>query len=165
MIAADDIPPARDEGQAGAGWRKFGVLLLAVAAVGLPVNDLSVYALLIILTVIVVTGEMRTHARAWLAAIAIVSIAVAGQIWLAPPRIDEGHNLFLPGGPTQALKRGLPPEVYSQLAADFDKQYPPEQRCKVEKDGCWLGMGFPDHVFAFSADGVFHKSDMSRAVT
>ncbi|MFY9958428.1 hypothetical protein, partial [Bradyrhizobium sp.] len=83
-MTADDIPPTRDK-QAGDGWRKFGVLLLAFAAVGLPVNDIPVYALLVILTVVVFTGQIRSHARAWLAAIAIVAIAVAGQIWLAPP--------------------------------------------------------------------------------
>jgi hypothetical protein len=142
-MTADDTPPTLDEYQGGAGWCRFGVLLLAFAAVGLPVNEISVYALLLILSVIVCTGEIRTRPRAWLAAIGIVAIAVAGQIWLAPPRIDEGHNLFLPGGPTQALKRGLPPEVYSQLAADFDKQYPPELHCKAEEAGCWLGAGFP----------------------
>jgi hypothetical protein len=165
MIEADDNPSTRDECQAGAGWRKFGVLLLAFAAVGLPVNDFSIYAPLLVLTVIVFTGEICSCVRAWLAAFAIVSVVVAGQIWLAPPRIDEGHNLFLPGGPTQALERGLPTEVYGQLAAEFDKQYPPEQHCRVEEAGCWLNMGFPDRVFAFSADGIFHKSDLSRAVT
>ena len=163
-MTADDIPPTRDK-QAGDGWRKFGVLLLALAAAGLPVNNIFVYALLVILIIIVFTGEIRSHARAWLATIAIVAIAVAGQIWLAPPHIDEGHNLFLPGGPTQALKRGLPTEVYDQLAAEFDERYPPQQHCKAEEAGCWLGMGFPDRTFAFSADGIFHKSDMSRAVT
>jgi hypothetical protein len=45
------------------------VLLLAFAAVGLPVNEFSVYALLLMLTVIVFTGEIRSHARAWLAVI------------------------------------------------------------------------------------------------
>ena len=165
MTAAGDTPSRRNERRAGAGWRRLGVLLLAFAAVGLPVNDVSVYALLVILTVIVFTGEIRSQARHWLAAVAIVSIAVAGQIWLAPPRIDEGHNLFLPGGPTQALKRGLPTEVYSQLAAEFDEQYPPEKHCKPEEFGCWLGTGFPDRTFAFSADGIFHRSDLSRAVT
>lgn len=164
MVAAGDNPQPRDEQQAGAGWRKFGVLVLAFAVVGLPVNAFSVYALLVILTVIVFTGEVRSTARAWLAAVAIVAIAVAGQIWLAPPRIDEGHNVFLPGGPTQALKRGLPPEVYNELAAQFDELYPPDKYCKPEEAGCWRSMGFPDSTFAFSADGIFHKSDMSRAV-
>jgi hypothetical protein len=36
------------EGNAGAGWRKVFALLLGVVAVGLPVNDISDYALLII---------------------------------------------------------------------------------------------------------------------
>jgi hypothetical protein len=50
MIGADDFSPARDECQAGAGWRKFGMLLLGFAAIGPPINDISVYALLAILT-------------------------------------------------------------------------------------------------------------------
>ncbi|MBC8037433.1 MAG: hypothetical protein H7X89_09465, partial [Rhizobiales bacterium] len=151
--------------KAAAGWRKFAVLLLALVIVGLPINGFYVYALLVIAAVIIFTGEVRTAPRAWLAAVTIVLVAVAGQIWLAPPRIDEGHNLFLPGGPTQALKRGLPPQVYDQLAVDFDKQYPSEKVCKATEAGCWLNMGFPDRTFAFSADGIFHKSDFSRSVT
>src|SRR3972149_2657468 len=83
----------------GAGWRRLGALILAVAAAGLPLNDFSVYALLLILTVVVFAGEVTASWRAWLAAVAIVAVAIVGQILLAPPRIDEGHNVFLPGGP------------------------------------------------------------------
>jgi hypothetical protein len=32
-------------------------------------------------------------------------------------------------------------------------------------EGCWVNGGFPDRVYAFSADGIFHKSDLSRSVT
>ena len=31
--------------------------------------------------------------------------------------------------------------------------------------GCWRGTGFPDRVFAFSADGVWRKSAASRSVS
>ena len=149
----------------GDGWRRVAVLVLAVAAVGLPINDLASYALLVALTVIVFTGEVRLSRGAWQAAAVIVILAIIGQSLLAPPRIDEGHNVFLPGGPSKALEQGLPPQVYRHLASEFDKQYPRDQRCEAKAAGCWQGQGFPDRTFAFSADGIFHKSSLSRAVT
>jgi hypothetical protein len=170
----------------GSGWRKLAVLVLAVAAVGLPINSLGDYALLTVLAVVTFSGEVRLEPRVWLAALAIVAVAIAGQVLLAPPRIDEGHNVFLPtqvgfsrpgqielpisgkpeiGTADRALERGLPAEVYRHMAAEFDKQYPPAKRCALSVSGCWLGGGFPDRTFAFSADGIFHKSDMSRSVT
>jgi hypothetical protein len=146
------------------GWRKLAALLLALAAVGLPVNDVGSYVLLLVATVVIFSGETRASAGAWAAAIAIVAVAVAGQFLLAPPRIEEGHNVFLPGGPG-ALERGLPAEVYRHMAEEFDAQYPPAQRCNPDNFGCWQNNGFPDSAFAFSADGIFHKSTLSRSVT
>ena len=40
-------------------WLKFAALVLAVAALGLPVNDLVRYGLLVIVTVVVVAGTIR----------------------------------------------------------------------------------------------------------
>jgi hypothetical protein len=150
--------------QTGSGWKRFGALVLALAVAGLPVNGIAIYALLVAYVLVVFTGEISARPRAWLAACVVAAVLVAGQFWLAVPRLDEGHNVFLPGGPNQALKRGLPAEVYDRLAADFDQRYPPERHCKPDEAGCWLS-GFPDRTFAFSADGIFHTSDMSRSVT
>ena len=143
---------------------KLAALALAVAVVGLPVNNAADYALLAVAAIVIFSGALRLRARAWLGALAIVAIAIAGQILLAPPRIDEGHNVFLPGDPNGALERGLPADVYRHLAQEFDKEYPPVKRCTAQQGGCWLDTG-PDRTFAFSADGIFHKSDMSRSVT
>lgn len=151
-----------DEPQPFAGWLRLAVLALTFVVLGVPVNDIAIYALLVILTVVLFVGQVRTQARAWLIALAIVAVAIAGQVWLAPPRIDEGFNVFLP---SPALERGLPPDVYRHLAQEFDKAYPPDKRCDPAAAGCWRGSGFPDRTFAFSADGIFNKSDMSRAVT
>ncbi len=96
---------ATREDDSGAGWRKLAALVLGVAVVGLPVNNLADYALLTILAVVIFSGEVRAQGRAWLAAVAIVAVAIAGQWLLAPPRIDEGHNVFLPGGPRRAGAR------------------------------------------------------------
>jgi hypothetical protein len=157
--------PRCDVPLTGAGWHKLAALLLGVAAIGLPINDLAGYLVLLVMAVIIFTGEVSAQGRSWLAAVAIVAIAVAGQYLLALPRIDEGHNVFLPGGPSRALEQGLPGPVYRHLADEFDKQYPPSLRCGAAVDGCWANGGFPDSTFAFSADGIFYKSGLSRAVT
>jgi hypothetical protein len=139
---------------------KLAALALAVTVLGLPINNAADYAMLSVATIVIFSGALRIQARAWLAAAAIVLVAVGGQILLAPPRIDEGHNVFLPGGPDNALERGLPADVYRHLAAEFDKQYPPAKRCPADAGGCWAAGGFPDRPFAFSADGIFHQSDL-----
>ena len=144
------------------GWRKLAVLLLALAAVGLPVNNVGSYALLLVATVVIFSGAARASAGAWAAAIAIVAVAVAGQFLLAPPRIEEGHNVFLP---SPALERGLPAEVYRHMANEFDAVYPPAVRCRPGSVGCWQDGGLPDSAFAFSADGIIHKTPLSRSVT
>jgi hypothetical protein len=154
---------------AGAGWRKVAALLLAVAVLGLPVNNLAAYALLAVMAVMVFSGGVRAWGIAWLAALALVAAAIYGQTLLAPPRIEEGHNAFLP---SPALERGLPADVYRHLKDEFDKVYPEAQRCMPGKPGCWLNGGkdndLPDRPFAFSADSIFQKSSqspMSRSVT
>ncbi len=153
--------PATTLSDEGAGWRKFALLVLAVAAVGLPVNNLSDYALLVIVSVIVFTGTVDTRARAWLAAAAVVAAAIAAQALLSPPRIQEGHNVFLP---RPALERALPQQVYRAMADAFDAQYPADRRCAPGSSGCWQGGTAPDQPFAFSSDGIWVKPEMSRAV-
>ncbi len=144
------------------GWRKFAALLLVLAVVGLPVSQVSVFALLVVSTVIIFSGEVSARAGAWTTAVIVVGIAVAGQVLMTPQRIEEGHNVFLPG---PALERGLPPEVYRHLANEFDAVYPPAIRCKPGSKGCWQDLGFPDKPFAFSADGIWRKSAASRMVS
>lgn len=162
-------PGPRDTGMSEASdntgyqaWLKVATLVLALAAIGLPVNDLSDYALLVVLAVAVFTGVVSTRPRAWLAAMIIVAVALIGKWWLAPPRIDEGHNVFVPSA---LLERTLPAEVYRALNNELEALYPPAQRCDPNKFGCWRGNGSPDSPYAFSADGIWHRSDASRAVT
>jgi hypothetical protein len=153
---------ATNSGARGAGWRKAGALGLAIAVIGLPINNIYDYTLLLVLAVIIFCGDVRATPSTWVAAVGIVVIAALGQALLSPPLIEEGHNVFLP---SSALERGLPGDVYRHMAAEFDAQYPPAQRCDPNKLGCWRGAGFPDSTFAFSADGIWRKADASRAVT
>lgn len=146
-------------------WLKVAVLVLAMAAIGLPVNDLSDYPLLVVLAVAIFTGVVSARPRTWLAAVVIVVVALLGKWGLAPQRLDEGHNVFLPSA---LLERTLPAEVYRPLAQEFDTIYPEAQRCDPNKFGCWRNNGSPDAPYAFSADGIWHRSQKgqgSRAVT
>ena len=153
---------ASHEDVPGSGWRKLAMLVLCIVAIGLPINNISDYALLVILTVAVFSGEIRTGARAWVAGIVIAAIAGSGQALLSPPRIQEGHNVFLP---SPALERGLPQDVYRHLVAAFDAQYPPDRRCDRKEFGCWRSSDVPDSTFAFSADALWTSPELSRAVT
>jgi hypothetical protein len=160
MAPAQGTTPA-----AGLAWRRLATLLLTVVAVGLPINHVGAYALLVVVAVIVFNGEVSARPRSWLAAIAIVVIAGAAQFVLAPARVDEGHNVFLPRGPGDVLERGLPVDVYRHMQSTFDAVYPHSVRCQPDSLGCWQSLGFPDAVYSFSADSVWHKTDASRSVT
>jgi hypothetical protein len=146
-------------------WVKLATLVLVVAALGLPINDLVRYGLLVVATVLVVTGLVSLRLARWLGALAVVAICIGGQIWLAAPRIEEGHNVFLVDRAGGALEAGLPREAFRLMAAEFDAAYPPERRCDPAKFGCWRGQGVPDQPFAFSADGILDRPAYSRRVT
>lgn len=141
---------------------KLVVFGLAVAAAGLPINDILIYAVLVLAAVAILTGVVRLDPRRWAAAVVVVVVAIVAQMALAPPRIAEGFNVFLPGG---VLERDLPADVYRHMAQEFDRQYPPDRRCDPNAIGCWRGVGKPDRAYAFAADGIFQKSDLSRAIT
>lgn len=144
--------------------RRLTLLALVLAIVGLPLNDLLGYGLLVAATVVVFAGEVTARNRPWLLSILFAFVAVIGQAILSPPAIEEGHNLFLPDGKNDALVSGLPPDVYRLMAAEFDKTYPLDKRCDPNVNGCWRGLQFPDRVYAFSADGILRGAEMSRKV-
>jgi len=146
-------------------WLKLAALILVLAALGLPVNDLFRYALLVIATVLIVAGTVSARVAPWLAALAAVALCVLGQILFAAPRIAEGHNVFLVNGPGGALEAGLPRAAFRLMAVEFDTIYPPARRCARDQVGCWRGQAFPDQTFAFSADGIFDRAAYSRRVT
>jgi hypothetical protein len=146
-------------------WLKFAALILVVAGLGLPVNDLFRYALLVIATVLVVMGDISVRWRRWLGATAAVGLCTLGQIWLAAPRIEEGHNVFIVDGAGGALAAGLPAAAFAFMRGEFDAKYPPAQRCDPARAGCWRGEGFPATAFAFSADGIYERPTYSRRVT
>jgi hypothetical protein len=142
---------------------RLAALLLVVANLGLPINELAAYALLVGSALLILTGIPNAEPRRWLAAIALTAAVIATHLVWPAPRIDEGHNVFLPG-PSAA--QSLPADVLKVLQAQFDRRYPPEKRCADQAKGCWR----PDRSteadgYAFSADGIFERPAFSRGVT
>jgi hypothetical protein len=147
-------------------WGKLGALILVLAALGLPINDLARYAFLVISAVVICVGSVSRRRNAWLTAAAAVLACALGQFFLAAPRIEEGHNLFLIDAPGGALEAGLPSSVFQVMAAEFNARYPPQRRCQPTTYGCWRGGAFPQAPYAFSSDGIFDRHAMySRRVT
>jgi hypothetical protein len=144
--------------------RRLAALVLVVAVLGLPVDDLVAYALLLAAALLIFTGTLSVDRRRWLAAVALAATVIAGHALWPAPRIDEGFNVFLPG-PTAAQTSGLPADVLRVLGKQFDERYPPEKRCADAAKGCWR----PDRTaeadgYAFSGDAIFDHADYSRRV-
>jgi hypothetical protein len=146
-------------------WKKAGALTLVLAALGLPINDLFHYALLVIAAAAICLGTLSHRRRVWLAAAATVGACVLGQLFFAAPRIEEGHNLFLIDAPGGTLEAGLPSSAFQIMAAQFNARYPPEHRCPPAVDGCWRAQAFPSQPYAFSSDGLYDRATYSRRVT
>src|SRR5262245_5392040 len=150
------------EDAAGGGWHRLGVIVLAVVVIGLPINNAIDYAVLLAVVVIVACGNVRTYPGAWAAALGLVISAVVAQQVLSPQRMEEGHNVFLPGA---ALEKTLPADVHREMLAEFDAQYPPARRCDPRQPGCWQNGGSPDRPFSFSADSIWRGAATSRTTT
>jgi hypothetical protein len=144
---------------------KIAVLALVVTAIGLPINDLTDYAILLAASVVVLAGTLRSLPSRWLAALALAIAVAVGHILLPAPRIEEGHNVFLPG-PDAARTSGLPRAVFDALDRQFAEQYPPEKRCDDQSRGCWrTNRSAAQDGFGFSTDGIFDSGAYSRRVT
>jgi hypothetical protein len=144
---------------------KLVVLALIVAVIGLPINHLFTYALLVVSVIVLAIARVTARRRSWAVAIVIVVATLIGKAAVGVPRIEEGHNVFLLGGPDNALVGGLPADVYRAMAAEFDRAYPAASRCDAKIVGCWQASERPKRVYAFSFDGIYDKPAYSRHVT
>lgn len=141
-------------------WLKTAAFGLIIVAVGLPMNSLYSYALVAVSAVIIFVGQISRRPMAWACAMAMILIAAATSYYLPSPKFDEGHNVFLPRSAQNAI---LPPDVDQFLTAAFDAQYPIDRRCvPTSRGGCWFAATRPDRAYAFSADGIFDRSPLSR---
>lgn len=146
---------------------KIAIIALIVAAFGLPITRTEYFLLLVAATILLYTGSIGNQRRHWIAAVVVAAVSIAGQYLTAPPRIEEGHNVFVydSSKPKDVLERELPSDVFKFMAAQFDALYPADQRCVSKVGGCWRGDPFPQTLFAFSSDAVYDRPAYSRRVT
>src|SRR6185312_8739966 len=104
--------------RANAWYKRLAVLALVAACVEIPINHVFGYALLVVAALLIFTGAITVNRRAWLAALGVVAVVIAGKWWIAPQPIEEGHNVFL-GEHADALKAGLPDDVFRFMARQF----------------------------------------------
>jgi hypothetical protein len=149
----------------GGTWRKLAALGLVIAAIGLPINHLLSYGLLVLAVVVIFTGSVTREVQRWGAALALALIVIAGHILFPSPRIEEGHNVFIGNAPDAAASSGLPQEAFRLMAAQYSAQYSPEPQCEDKAHGCSrIARSAAQHGYAFSADGIFQHAAFSRQV-
>src|ERR1039457_4166999 len=146
-------------------WWRVASLALVVIAVGLPINHLFGYAIVLVAAVLIFSGRLARRPRAWLLAVIAVLIAASAPRLLLPTPIAEGDNIFLPAEAGNVLEQGLPDDVHRFMRSEFDALYPPAVRCAPASTGCWISQGLPDRLYAFAADGALQHPAFSRNVT
>ncbi|MGE0564814.1 MAG: hypothetical protein AB7O50_09900 [Pseudolabrys sp.] len=167
------MPPAPATGQINRAdlqarfhlWLRLAALALAIAALGLPINDLWRYALLAAAVIVIFSGVVMSRTTNWLLAGGAVALCLALKLVFPAPLVEEGHNVFIVDAPGGALEHGLPADAYRQMLATFNERYPAGQRCAASTPGCWRGGGFPERAYAFSADAVYDRAALSRRTT
>src|SRR5438067_12935 len=82
---------------------KLVLLALMIAVIGLPINHLFTYALLMISVTVLAVARVTARRCPWAIVIVIVGAALIGKATVEVPPIEEGHNVFLTGGVDNAL--------------------------------------------------------------
>src|SRR5262249_55294346 len=158
--------PVEDARALGTIWRKLATLGLVIAAIGLPINHLLSYGLLVLAAVLIFTGSVTTQPQRWGAAAPLSAVVVAAHVLLPAPRIEEGHNIFIGENPEAAATSGLPQDAFRLMAAQYATQYPRELHCEDEAHGCFrLSRSAAQNGYAFSADGLYDQPAYSRRVS
>src|SRR4051812_42982808 len=136
------LSPPPESNTSAVFWLRLAALALMVVGLGLPLNDLFGYALLVGAAVPILIGAISGRAARWGAAIGVIALVATVQ-WLWPaPRIAEGHNVFVVDRAGSALEQGLPADAFRQMLAEFHTAYPTKQWCEPQSSGCWRSGGF-----------------------
>jgi len=149
---------------------KASLTLMVVAVIGLPVNTLLHFTLLVAALVSIVALPVAdfTSRKAMVSILTLATVIILNHS-LPRAAIEEGHNLFLADVVrSNLLSDSLPAFVYSRLKKQFDQIYPLDKRCDPHIPGCWRsvwgGRTPIKTAYAQSLDDVFRKAKYSRVV-
>jgi hypothetical protein len=150
---------------------KIFLLLLVVFIIGLPINTIFNFSLLVFIIVILITTSIQTGINKWLYAL-IGVIILRGMIWFIPSiEIQEGHNYFTYVAKNEILEQGLPSTVFQFGKEMLQAQYKKTGKNCSDKKYCWGDNKYPNKkypgpktVYAFSADSIWQTPKYSRIV-
>jgi hypothetical protein len=145
---------------------KILAVVLVFCVIQLPVNHLFGYLLLLIAATVIFVGIVTTDRRRIAAALGITLAVIVIKVVAAPPKIDEGHNVFVVDTtrPPGVLETGLPPAVFNFMLGEFERVYPPTNWCDQRRQGCWRFDAPTTRTYAFSGDGIYDRAPYSRRV-
>jgi hypothetical protein len=128
------------------------MILIGLIAIcfGLPLNSWSAFLALSFAAVASLVGTIRTDCRIWAIACVAALACVIVRTTLPTHAIDEGHSIFSsdPQGP---LAAALPASIFTamrRLQQKLPRSYDQEP---------------PHRAWAFSADGIWNPSTLSRS--
>lgn len=144
---------------------RFAALVLVVAVLRLPINDLLRYGLLLAAAIIVLNGTVTMNWRRWAGAVLAAALAAAALTAWPAPRLDEGYNFYFPS-PQAETVTALPPEVAALLTRQFNAAYPEAQSCQIcDAGNCQPPALPPLRKIGTSLDAIFDPSTLSRRAT
>jgi len=143
---------------------RLAALVLVVVVLGLPINDLLRYGILLAAAVVVFTGSVTLDWRRWAAALFAGGVAIAGLTAWPAPRLDEGYNFYFPGPQTETVT-ALPADVAALLTQKFDAAYGTVKSCGCDTANCQPPALPAPRKIGYSVDGIFDHPTLSRRVT
>jgi len=153
-------------------WEKLAAILLVVLVIGLPVNRLHFFCLLIFVLIIIWQNRIKKNLKSWILAFGILLLVHVVGFFIPEIKIQEGHNYFTYVKKGEVLEKNLPPAVFGFMKHLLRSQYPVKGECDDE-DYCWgikddnyryKFFNGPLHPFAFSGDAVWQQPKYSRIV-
>ena len=150
---------------------RLAVLVLIVVILGVPIDEFWRFLLLTVAVMAVCFGRVRLQPLRWLVALAIALTVVAAS-WLLPgPRIEEGHNVYIPvGANLSVFENELPPDAQRVMLEIFDRAYLTDGAQLPGSPEWWNDLRFQrpgyfaQHAFAPSADALWQRPKYSRTV-
>jgi hypothetical protein len=151
---------------------RLALLTLSVLILGVPINDFWRFLLLTMAVMVVCFGNVRLEPLRWLVVLAIaLTMVVVDWLLLPGPRIEEGHNVYIPVGASLGIfEKGLPPGAQRAMRAIFDQAYLSEGAQLPGSPDWWNDQNFRrpgslvDQAFAPSADALWDRPKYSRTV-
>ena len=153
------------------GFYKFSILTLIFVIIGLPINSIEYFIILIISLPIIIYSKIYKNVN-FFKIIIILLLFVFIKILLPTLKIQEGHNLIILNTNTHDYyEKNLPKEVFKFVKNKYASFYN-NSTCKLDdRRNCWENYdikqkksfsSFESSIYAKSSDWNLNKIKYSR---